>query len=82
MPADHVPGALVLESAQVGPGAVGQRQIRDVGDPHPVGLDGLGLVQPPVGGAAQAVGGVGGAGGWGRGLREPARKAGAGAGFF
>lgn len=62
LPADHILSALVLESAQVSPGAVGQRQIRSFGDPHPVGLDELGLVEQPVGGAVQAVGGVGGVG--------------------
>ena len=52
-------GARVLKGAQIGPLAVGQGQLRDVGDPHPVGLGGLGLVEQPVGGAAQPVRGVG-----------------------
>ena len=41
----------VLKGAPVGPLAVGQRQIRDIADPHPVRLGRLGLVEESVRGA-------------------------------
>ena len=38
VPAHHVLAGHVLKGAQIGPGAVGKRQIRDVRHPHPRGL--------------------------------------------
>jgi hypothetical protein len=63
-------GALVLKGTQVRPRAVSERQIGDVRDPDAVGLGGLGLVEQPVGGTAQAMGRISGARGEGFGLQR------------
>ena len=70
MPADYLLTGHVLKSAQVGPVAVGQRQVGDVTDPDPIGLSGLGLVEQPVRRAAQPVGRIGGARREGLGLQR------------
>ena len=69
LPADDLLAGHVLKGAQVGPVAVGQRQIRNITDPTPVGPGGRGLVEQPVRGAAQPVGRVGRARGVGLGLQ-------------
>ena len=70
VPAHDVFGSRGLEGAPVGPGAVGQGQVRAVGRPHLDGPGGLGLVQQPVGGATQPVRDVGRARGIDLGLQR------------
>lgn len=70
VPAQHALAARVLKGAQISPVAVGERQIRDVRDPHPVGLGRVGLVEQPVGRAAQAMRRVGRARDKGLGLQR------------
>ena len=53
LPADLLRAGHVLKGASVGPVAVGQRQVRDSADPHPIRLGRLGLVEEPVGGAGR-----------------------------
>jgi hypothetical protein len=63
VPAHHLLADRILIGTQVSPVAVGQGQISDITDPDLVSLRRLGLVKQPVGGSAQPVGRVGGAGG-------------------
>jgi hypothetical protein len=66
LPTQHLLADHILIGVQVGPLAVGQRQVGAIADPYLISLRRLGLVKQSVRGAPQPVRRVGGA--WGEGL--------------